>query len=109
MSAELRAQQIKLRRLEIYATLAEFKRAYVCDGKEAPFTERVTLEAEDAALALEARQIGLQVELAKIERRKAINAQMLQTLVRMLEERGMQALVAEAEAASKAALEGVAS
>lgn len=108
MSAELRMQAIKLRRAEILAALAERKRAYVCEGKECPHGERVTLEAEDAQLALEARQIGMQVELAKIARRKAINAQMLQTLVRLLEERGMQALVAEAEAASKAALEGVA-
>lgn len=108
MSAELRMQAIKLRRAEILADLAERKRAFVCDGIERPYAERVTLEAEDAALALEMRQIGAQVELAKRERRKALNAQMLQTLVRLLEERGMQALVAEAEAASKAALEGVA-
>jgi len=100
-------QAIKMRRAEILADLAERKRAFFCDGVESPHGERLTLEAEDAALALEMRQIGLQVELSKVERRKAINAGMLQTLVRMLEARGMQSLVAEAEAESKAALEGI--
>lgn len=54
---ELRAQEIKTRRLEIAATLAEWKRAFFVDGIKRPFTDRVTLEAEYAALSLEARLI----------------------------------------------------
>lgn len=51
-NAEKRSQDIKVRRLEIAAELAEWKRAYFVDGIKRP-AERATLEAEDARLALE--------------------------------------------------------
>lgn len=50
---ELRARVIRDRRCEIEATLAEWKRAYFADGVERKFTDRLTLEAESAALAFE--------------------------------------------------------
>ena len=94
---ELRAQEIRMRRLEIAATLAEWKRAFFVDGVEHPFSARVTLEAEDAALALEARVISTDAEMAKVARRKKQNASLLAQLLEVLKERGMGELVAEAE------------
>ncbi|NWF45425.1 hypothetical protein F3K02_09215 [Hydrogenophaga sp. D2P1] len=90
-SPEFRAQDIKMRRLEIAAQLAEWKRAFFVDGIEQPFTARVTLEAEDAQLALEARVISTAAVAAAVERRKieakaevarlsAINAELLEAL-----------------------------
>ena len=97
MNAEQRSQDIRLRRLEIAATLAEWKRDYIVHNIERPFGERVTLEAEDAALALEVRRLGSAVEAAKVERRKRLNASTLAQLVSMLNARGLSDLVAEAE------------
>ena len=102
-SAEFRGAAIKMRRLEIAATLAEWKRAFFVDGKERPFAERLTLEAEDAALAFEARVIGAAIEAAKVERRKRLNAALLPQLLVVLKERGLDEVVAEAEARSSAA------
>lgn len=94
---ESRAQFIKTRRLEIHATLAEWKRAFFVDGIERPFADRVTLEAEDAALALEQRQISAVVEAAKVLRRKRERAALVEHLVALLRERGMDDVIAEAE------------
>lgn len=100
---EARAQSIKLRRLEIAAALTEWKRAFIVDGVERPFKDRVTLEAEDAALALEARVISTHVEAAKVERRKRLNRTTLAHLTAMLKAAGLADMVAEAE--KRAALE----
>jgi hypothetical protein len=97
VDVERRAQEIKLRRIEIAATLAEWKRAFFVDGVERKFTDRLTLEAEDAVLALEARTIGGAVELAKVARRKRLNESLLQQLIAVLHERGMEDVVTEAE------------
>ena len=94
---EARARWIKLRRLEIAATLAEWKRAFFADGVEHKFEDRLTLEAESAALALEARVIGGEVEAAKVKRRNRQNASTFAQLVALLNERGMSEFVAEAE------------
>jgi hypothetical protein len=67
---EARAQWIKLRRLEIASTLAEWKRQWFVDGIEHTMAERSTLEAEDARLALEARVISSAAVHAKVERRR---------------------------------------
>jgi hypothetical protein len=93
---EGRAQAIRLRRLEITSTLAEWKRAYVVDGVSRPLAQRVTLEAEDAALALEAQRIKAEAVAAQIVRRQALNATLLQQLRLLLEERGLGDLVEEA-------------
>ncbi len=105
---EARAQAIVLRRLEIAATLAEWKRAFFVDGIERKFEDRLTLEAEDAALALEKRVIGGKVEAAKVERRRKQNAATLAQLVALLTERGMGDVVAEAEKRAAEALACVA-
>lgn len=105
---EKRAQDIKLRRLEIAATLTEWKRAFFVDGIERRFEDRLTLEAEDAALALEARVIGGKVEAAKVERRRRQNAATLAQLVVLLNERGLGDVVAEAEKRAAEALACVA-
>lgn len=94
---ESRAQYIKTRRMEIHATLAEWKRAFFVDGIVRPFSDRVTLEAEDAALALEQRKIGASVEAAKVLRRKRERAALAEHLVALLRERGMDDVIAEAE------------
>lgn len=101
---ETRAQAIVLRRLEIAATLAEWKRAFFADGIEHEFKDRLTLEAEDAALALEKRVIGGKVQAAKIERRRRENATVLAHLVALLTERGMNDVIAEAEKRAAEAL-----
>lgn len=77
---EARAQWIKLRRLEIAATLAEWKRAWFVDGIEHSMAERATLEAEDARLALEARVISSAAVQAKVERRRRQNTEGLAAL-----------------------------
>ena len=105
---EFRAQEIKIRRLQIAATLLEWKRAFFVDGIERPFADRVTLEAEDAALALEARLIETAAKIAQVERRKRQNASLLAQLLELLKERGMDELVAEAEKRSAEASVSVA-
>lgn len=104
-SAEHRAQQIKTRRLEIAADLIERRRAYIVDGIERPYAERVTLEAEDAALALEAREILVAAEVAKIERRKRLSAELLSTLIDVLTERGLLDVLDQARKRSAQAIE----
>lgn len=95
-TAEGRAQAIKLRRLEIHATLTEWKRAFIVEGIQRPLADRVTLEAEDAQLALEARVNTAAAMAAKVERRERINADVLGQLVTLLADRGMSDLVDEA-------------
>lgn len=94
---EARVRNITTRLLEIAATLAEWKRAFFVDGVERPFADRLTLESEAAALALEKRVIGWKAEAAKVERRRRQNAGTLAQLVKLLNERGMSDVVAEAE------------
>ena len=77
-------------------------------GVERKFEDRLTLEAEDAALALEKRVIGGKVEAAKVERRRRQNAATLVQLVALLNERGMGEVVAEAERRAAEALACVA-
>jgi len=103
-TAEARGHEIRLRRLEIAATLAEWKRAFVVDGIPRPLADRVTLEAEDAHLALEAKRLSATFIDAMVARRKAANAKLLPTLVALLQERGLHDLIAEAERLSAAAM-----
>ena len=103
-SPEKRAADIKTRRIEIHALLTESKRAYIVEGGGMSLEERVTIEAEDARLALEARQIGAAAEAAKVERRQRINADLLAKLLEVLKERGLGSVIAEAEKRSAEAL-----
>lgn len=96
-SPEFRIQAIKTRRLEIAATLANWKRDYLVQGIERSRGERATLEAEDANLALEIRQISDAAHLAKIERRKREDGRLLNQLLAVLGEQGLQDVVAEAQ------------
>ena len=96
-SPEFRVQAIKTRRLEIAATLANWKRDYLAQGIERSRGERATLEAEDANLALEIRQISDAAHLAKIARRKREDGRLLNQLLTVLGEQGLQDVVAEAQ------------
>lgn len=96
--AEDRLQAIKLRRLEIEATLAEWKRAFFVDGVERPFSDRVTLEAEAARLALERRVIETDALKAKLARRERERRTLHYQLIAVLTERGMEDIIAEAQA-----------
>ena len=98
MSAEFRVQEIKTRRLEIAATLAEWKRAYFVDGIGRPIEDRLTLDAEYTRLALELRTLGDAAVAAKVERRKQENADYLSCLIEVLKEHGREDLLAEATA-----------
>lgn len=103
-TAEARAQAIRMRRLEIASILAEWKRAYVVDGVSRPLADRVTLEAEDAALALEAQQLKQATVRAQAERRRLLNASVLSQLRIVLQESGLDRLVEEAERRAEALL-----
>ena len=96
-SPEFRVHVIKTRRLDIAATLANWKRDYLAQGIERSRGERATLEAEDANLALEIRQISDAAHRAKIERRKREDGRLLNQLLAVLGEQGLQDVVAEAQ------------
>ena len=101
---ESRLQYIRLRRLQIAATLAEWRRAFHVEGVARTMGERATLDAEDAALALEARVIGDAAVHAGVERRRRLNETTFAHLKALLAERGLQDLVAEADARAEAGL-----
>lgn len=103
-TAEARAQAIRTRRLEIASTLAEWKRAFIVDGVSRPLADRVTLEAEDAALALEAQHLKQATVRAQAERRRLLNASLLAQLRAVLEERGLVDLIDEAARRSECLL-----
>ena len=63
-----RLAQIKHRRLEIQKTLTEWRRAFYADGIRRPLADRVTLEAEEARLALESNVIKAEAYRAEGER-----------------------------------------
>ena len=94
---EFRSQEIKTRLLEIAATLAEWKRAYFVDGIERDFCDRVSLEAEDAALRLELHSIKSAAMRERLERRIRLNASLLAHLIELLTERGHEELLQEAQ------------
>jgi len=97
-SPEFRLQQIKTRRLEIAATLSEWKRAWFVDGISRPIEDRLTLDAEAAKLALERRVIDEDALKAKLIRLEERRQTLLQQLIEVLEERGMSDVLEEAKA-----------
>lgn len=96
-SAEARAAEIKTRRLEIAADLAERRRAFFADGVSSPLSERAALQAENAKLALELRQIGAAAVQEKVARRAQLQASLLAELLKVLAERGLGDVIAEAK------------
>ena len=94
---EIRIHEIKMRHLEIQATLAEWKRAYFVDGTERPYADRLTLEAEAAQLALERRVIEDAAFKAKLVLREQERKTLVYQLIAVLKERGMEEVIAEAE------------
>ena len=94
---EIRIHEIRMRHLEIQATLAEWKRAYFVDGIERPYADRLTLEAEAAQLALERRVIEDAAFQAKLIRREQERKTLMYQLIAVLNERGLQDVIAEAE------------
>lgn len=96
-SPEFRLQQIKTRRLEIAATLSEWKRAYFVDGISRPLEDRLTLEAENAQLALERRSIEDAAFKAKLARQDGARQTLVHQLVAVLRERGLDDVIAEAQ------------
>ena len=109
MSTNLKArqQQIKLRQLEIQATLTEWRREFFAEGKERPFADRCALEAEAAAPALEHRRNSQAAVEAAVKRRAALNASAFEELKRLLAAEGRADLIrlAEERSAALAALE----
>lgn len=103
MTPEFRAQEIKTRRLEIAATLAEWKRAYFVEGIARPLGDRLALDAEYARLALELRTLGDAAVVAKVDRRKQEKADYLACLIEVLKEHGREDLLAEATARKQGA------
>lgn len=104
---ELRAQQIKLRRAEIAAALAESKHLYVSTGEGLPFVERTALESENAALELEALRLGNMVMKSKVFRRQLQAAELLTQLLQLLDERDLWPLAIEAAERREIALQEI--
>lgn len=96
--AEARRQWILTRRLEITATLAEWKRQFFAEGVARPMADRCTLEAEDAALALELHTIKAACIAAKAERARRLDTNVLAQLKRLLAEEEREDLIRLAEA-----------
>jgi hypothetical protein len=101
---EIRIHEIRMRHLEIQATLAEWKRAWFVDGIERPYGDRLALEAEDARLALERRVLEDAAFKAKLIRREQERKTLVYQLVAVLNERGLQDVIAEAESRSEASV-----
>ena len=97
---EIRVHEIRMRLLEIQALLAEYKRAYFVDGIERPYADRLTLEAEAAQLALERRVLEDAAFKAKLIRREQERKTLVYQLVAVLNERGLQDVIAEAQSRS---------
>ena len=97
-SPEFRLQQIKTRRLEISATLLEWKRAYFVEGIKRTYAERLTLEAEEAQLALERRSIEDAAFKARVARQDSARQTLAYQLLVVLRERGLDDVIAEAQA-----------
>ncbi len=98
---EIRVHEIRMRHLEIQATLAEWKRAWFVDGTERPYGDRLALEAEDAQLALERRVLEDAAFKAKLIRREQERKTLVYQLVAVLNERGLQDVITEAESRSE--------
>jgi len=98
MTPEFRMQQIKTRRLEIDATLTEWKRAYFVEGIGRPLEDRLTLAAEYAQLSLELRKIGEAAIAARVDRRKQENADYLRCLIEVVKDHGREDMLSEATA-----------
>ena len=81
-----RLAQIKTRRLEIQATLLEWKRAYFLDGVSRSIEQRIQLQAEDARLALETNTLKSEAYRAEGERlaRLPIRAELLAALTALV-------------------------
>jgi hypothetical protein len=100
---ETRASAIRHRRLEIAAELAEMKRIYVVNGENNCFARRVTLEAENAKIALELNNIKDLVLREKAERKTAIDKALLTQLLNILNSKGLNEIVDEAKSKVEAA------
>ena len=98
---EIRIHEIRMRHLEIQATLAEWKRAWFVDGTERPYGDRLALEAEDAQLALERRVLEDAAFKAKLLRREQERKTLVYQLIAVLNERGLQDVITEAESRSE--------
>jgi hypothetical protein len=101
---EIRIHEIRMRHLEIQATLAEWKRAWFVDGIERPYGDRLALEAEDAQLALERRVLEDAAFKAKLLRREQERKTLVYQLIAVLNERGLQDVIAEAQSRSEASV-----
>lgn len=86
---EARGGQIKVRRLEIAATLSEWRRDWFVNGQSRPMADRAELEFEDAQLALEHRRIGADIVAAQAARRVLLSRAIEGELIGMLTERGV--------------------
>ena len=94
---ERNAQELKQRRLDIIAELAEMKRAFVVERHSSSFIKRVTLEAELAQLTADEGRAKAAAMKAKVERRIAMDESLLYQLKALLEANGLSALIDEAK------------
>ena len=98
--AKKRREDIITRELNIHATLAEAKRAWVVDKLESSFSVRTTFEAELATLAVEKHRLTVQLNDSKNGMRVYRTTLAHAILIRLVTDRGMGALVIEADRAA---------
>lgn len=84
------------RMLQISADLTEMKRVYIVENKHGDFKVRATLEAEHAALALGRHQTNTEISARKNDAKQRTAALELAIQTRLLHERDLGEVVAEA-------------
>ena len=94
---ETRGQFIRMRMLEIRATLAQWKADYFAEGISRPMADRAALEAEHARLKLEERTNSSAAVAAAIERRRKEKADLLGQILAILEEEGLEKIIETAK------------
>jgi hypothetical protein len=95
-----------VRMLEIDAELAEMKRRWYSNGEQSDHVRRSALEAEKAKLAIEKHRLHRHIDAIRRAQRERDQRSFQAVLVRMLEERGHGAIVAEAQRVAEAGAGG---
>jgi hypothetical protein len=95
LEAKQRRDDLVARTLDIEAELAAMKLRWYTNG-ETDHVRRATLEAERATIAIEKNALYKQINAAKKAQRAHLESLQHATLIRLLHERGMSDLVAEA-------------
>lgn len=103
-SKKERRDRARARLHEVKATLAEWKRAYVVEGIERPYEDRVTLEAEKERLVYELNRLDVEIHAERKAEEEVQRAMFSAVLVNLLKDRGLEDIVREARRLSTESL-----